>query len=151
MPSSKFSSWQKSWPSDLVKFVCFIWTKLYDTSIATYNHCDPVGGQTCALYYAHQRLTPVTAGGWRAGVGECVWGQAKRSPEYSDIPISCPVSSGLKKLFWTVSWVRYTHQCAHTQTHMHPHRHITVVLTELICFHLPSVSSTLVFAVWKIS
>lgn len=53
---------------------------------------------------------------------ETVWGQAKTSPEYSDIPISCPVSSGLKKPFWTVSWDRYMHQCTHTHTYIPTHR-----------------------------
>lgn len=38
-------------------------------------------------------------GGGGGGRAKAMWGQVKRSPEYSDIPISCPVSSGLKERF----------------------------------------------------
>lgn len=86
-------------------------------------------------------------GGW-GGRAKAMWGQIKGSPEYSDIPISCPVSSGLKRQFWTVSWFARALACTHIPTQWgEKEGHITTAFTELICFHLPSVSSVLFFAV----
>lgn len=101
------------------------------------QQCDQC--ETCAVYTAHQRLKPTTAVGWSGRCGDVwgggrredpghVWGRAKRSPEYSDIPISCPVSPGPKKS------VRLCHGF-NTQTHTHALTHtycITTVLTEFI-------------------
>ncbi len=56
-------------------------------------------GQTCALYSAHQRLKPATAGGWSVGVGVCVRPSRKVSRVFRYPNFLCPVSPGLKKLF----------------------------------------------------
>lgn len=70
-----------------------------------------------------------------------------QSIQISQFPVLC--HQVLKSQFWTVSWVRHADSQTHTHTYGHTHtdRLKTAVLTELIYFHLPCVSSSLVFAV----
>lgn len=102
--------------------------------------------QTCALYSAHQRLEPATAGGWSVGVGVCVRPSQEVSRVFRYPNFLSRVTRSKEAVLDCVMSSTHAPMCTLSHTHWHTDSHKTAVLSELICFHLPSLSSTLVFA-----